>query len=155
MNRASLAVLAALIVLAAFAAGCGGGDDDTDTDATLTKAELIEQGDAICEKANEQSEDEAEEFAKENDFSLERPTKEQLEEAVSEILVPSLNRQVKELDALGAPAGDEKQVEAIVVSLEGAADEIQQKPSLVFEEKVLKEPSQLAEDYGFEVCGEA
>lgn len=153
MNRASLAVLAALIALAAIVAGCGGGDD-SDTSDSLTKAEFIKQGDAICEKANEQSEAEAEKFAKENDFSLERPTKAQLEEAVTEILVPNFNRQVEELNALGAPEGDEEQVEEIVVSLETAAGEIEQDPSLVFEGQVLKEPAQLAKDYGFEVCGE-
>lgn len=154
MNRASLAVLAALVALAAIVGGCG-GDDDSDTADSLTKAELIKEGDAICEKANKQSEKEAEEFAKENDFSLERPSKKQLEEAVTEILVPSLNQQVEELDALGAPEGDEEQVEEIIVSLEGASEEIEKDPSLVFEPTVLKEPAQLAEDYGFEVCGKA
>jgi hypothetical protein len=154
LNRASLTVLAALVVLAAIVAGCGGGDDsDSDTSDSLTKAEFIKQGDAVCEKANEQSEAEAEKFAKENDFSLERPTKAQLEEAVTEILVPNFNRQVDELKALGAPEGDEEQVEEIVSSLKTAADEIKGDPSLVFEGKVLKEPAQLAEDYGFKVCG--
>jgi hypothetical protein len=153
LNRASLAVLAALVVLAAIVAGCG-GDDDSDTSSdSLTKAEFVKQGDAICEKANEESEAEAEKFAKENDFKLERPTKEQLEEAVSEILVPNFKRQVDDLKALGAPEGDEEQVEEIISSLETTADEIEGDPSLVFEEQILKEPAQLAEDYGFKVCG--
>lgn len=153
MNRASLAALAALVVLAATVAGCGGGDDSDTSGDSLTKAEFIKQGDAICEKANEQSEAEAEKFAKENDFKLERPTKEQLEEAVSEILVPNFKRQVADLKALGVPEGDEEQVEEMISSLETAADEIEDDPSLVFEEQVLKEPAQLAKDYGFEVCG--
>ncbi|HEX5983320.1 MAG TPA: hypothetical protein VFY69_03850 [Solirubrobacterales bacterium] len=50
-----LAALAALLI-----AGCGGGDDETTETApvtteepqTLTKAELIEQGDAICAEVN-------------------------------------------------------------------------------------------------------
>jgi hypothetical protein len=147
-------VLAALVALAAIVAGCGGGDDsDTTGGDSLTKAEFIKQGDAICEKANDQSEAEAEKFAKENDFKLERPTKEQLEEAVTEILVPNFNRQVEDLKALGVPEGDEEQVEEMIGSLETAADEIEGDPSLVFEEQVLKEPAQLAEDYGFKVCG--
>jgi len=154
LNKASLAALAALVALAAIVAGCGGSDDSTTTEETLTKVEFIKQGDAICKKANEQSETEAEEFADENDFELEKASDEQLEEAVAEVLVPSLNRQAEELDALGAPEGDEEQVEAIIVSLEDATGEIEDEPSLVFEGQVLKEPSELAEDYGFKVCGE-
>jgi hypothetical protein len=155
LNKASLLALAALVVLVALIAGCGGGDDTTDGDTvTLTKAEFIKQGDAICKEGNEENEAEAEEFAEENDFTLEKASKEQLEEAVSEVLVPSLNEQAEELDALGAPEGDEEKVEEIVVALEDATAEIEDDPSLVFEEKTLEEPNQLADAYGFKVCGQ-
>lgn len=155
MNKALLAAVAALVALAALVAGCGGGDDTTSEETvTLTKTEFVKQGDAICKKGNDQSEKEAEEFAEENGFTLEKASKDQLEEAVGEVLVPNLNQQAEELGELGAPEGDEEQVEEIVVSLEGAADEIEEDPSLVFEDEVLKEPSKLADDYGFKVCGE-
>jgi len=154
LNKALLAAIAALVALAALVAGCGGGDETTDETVTLTKTEFIKQGDAICEKANKQSETEAEEFAEDNDFTLEKASKEQLEEAVAEVLVPNLNQQAEELDGLGAPEGDEEQVEEIVVSLEDAAGEIEDEPGLIFQGEVLKGPSELAEDYGFKVCGE-
>lgn len=146
------AVAAAALVM--LVAGCGGGDETTDETVTLTKAEFIKQGDAICKEGNDQSEKEAEEFAEENDFTLEKASDEQLEEAVSEVLVPNLNQQAEEIEALGAPEGDEEQVEEIIVSLEGAAEEIEDEPGIVFDGEVLKEPSELAEDYGFKVCGE-
>ncbi|HEU5253943.1 MAG TPA: hypothetical protein VFU16_11530 [Solirubrobacterales bacterium] len=151
MNKA---LLAAVAVLVALVAGCGGGDETTDETVTLTKAEFIKQGDAICEEGNDQSEKEAEEFAEENGFTLEKASDEQLEEAVGEVLVPSLNQQAEEIDALGAPEGDEEQIEELVSSLETAADEIEGDPGLVFEEEVLVEPEELAQDYGFKVCGE-
>lgn len=154
MNKAFLPAIAVLVALAALVAGCGGSDDTTDETVTLTKAEFIKQGDAICKEANEENETEAEEFAEENDFKLEKASKGQLEEAVAEVLVPSLNKQVEELDALGAPEGDEEQVEEIIVSLEDVAAEVEDDSSLVFEEKTLEKPSQLANAYGFEVCGE-
>lgn len=154
MNKALLAAVAALVALAALVAGCGGGDETTDETVTLTKTEFIKQGDAICKKGNDQSEKEAEEFAEENDFTLEKASKEELEDAVAEVLVPSLNLQAEEIDALGAPEGDEDKVEAIVVSLEDAAGEIEDEPGLVFDGEVLEEPEQLAHDYGFKVCGE-
>lgn len=149
-----LTAVAAAAVLVMLVAGCGGGDETTDETVTLTKAEFIAQGDAICKKGNDRSEEEAEDFAEENDFKLEKASDEQLEEAVTEVLVPNLNRQAEELDALGAPEGDEDQVDEIVVSLEGAAEEIEDEPGIVFDGEVLKEPSELAEDYGLEVCGE-
>ena len=154
MNKALLAAVAALLALAALVAGCGGGDETTDESVTLTKTEFIKQGDEICKKGNDQSEKEAEEFAEDNDFTLEKASNEQLEEAVVEVLVPSLNQQAEEIDALGAPEGDEKKVEELVVSLEDAADEIEDEPGLVFEGEVLEEPEKLAQDYGFKVCGE-
>lgn len=154
MNKALLATLVALVALAALVAGCGGGDETTDGTVALTKAEFIEQGDAVCKKGNRLSEKEAEEFAEENEFELEKASDEQLEEAVTEVLVPNLSQQAEELDALGAPEGDEEQVEEIIVSLEGAAEEIEDDPGIVFEGEVLKEPSELAADYGFKVCGE-
>jgi len=154
LNKASLAAVAALVALAAIAAGCGSGGDTTDETVTLTKTEFIKQGDAICKQGNDESEKEAEEFAEDNDFKLEKASKEQLEEAVSEVLVPNLEQQTEELDALGAPKGDEDEVEAIIASLEDATGEIEDDPGMVFEGSVLKKPSKLADDYGFKVCGE-
>lgn len=151
MNKALLAIGMA-IALAASVAGCGGGDDDT-TAATLTKAEFVKQADAICGDASEKNEEEAEEFAEENDFTLEKATEEQVEEAISAVLVPSLNEQAEELSALGAPEGDEEQVEAIVTALEDAAAELEDDPSGAFEGDTLAEPGKLAEAYGLEVCG--
>jgi hypothetical protein len=154
LNRAFLSALAALAALAAVVAGCGGGGDTTDSTVSLTKAEFIKQGDAICTEANEQNQSEAEEFAEENGFELEGAGKKQLEEAVAEVLAPGLSRQAEELDALGAPEGDEEKIEEIVVSLEDTAGEIEDEPGLVFESAALKEPSELAQDYGFKICGE-
>lgn len=55
MKLAHKPVLFLLAALATWAvAGCGAGDGDTTTGAraTLTKAELIERGDAICAEVN-------------------------------------------------------------------------------------------------------
>lgn len=153
MSKAFLAVSMA-IVAAAIVVGCGGGDDTSDSStATLSKAEFIKEADAICADADQQGQEEAEEFAKENDFSLDAPTDEQLEEAISAILAPSLNQQAEEISALGAPEGDEEQIEALTASLEDVAGKIEDDPGIVINGEALTEPSELAEDYGLKVCG--
>jgi hypothetical protein len=147
------ALLAVGMVIALVAlVGCG--SDDEGGEETVTKVEFIEQGDRICEKAEKQAETEAEEFAEQNGFDLEKATDDELEEAVAEVLVPALDQQAEEIDALGAPEGDEEEVEAIVVALEDGTATVEDDPSVVFEGSPLKEASQLAKDYGFEVCGE-
>lgn len=149
-----LAVLVGVLAVAALLAACGDDGGDGGGEEALTKAEFIKQGDEICAEWEERSETEAQEFAEENDFDLEDPSKEELEEAVSEVLVPALNQQAEELSELGAPEGDEEQVEEIVTSLQEAADEVEEDPSRAFEGQPLDEASRLAADYGFEVCGE-
>jgi len=150
VRKAFLAIGLAIALVAIT--GCGGGDDGGEE--TLTKVEFIERGDEICSKAEERSEPEAEEFAEENGFDLEKATNGELEEAIVEVLVPALNQQAEEIDALGAPEGDEEEIDAIVVALQDGAAEVEDDPSLVFEDEPLKEASQLARDYGFEACGE-
>lgn len=152
MRKAFLAA-GMVFALAAFA-GCGGGEDDGGGEEALTKVEFIAQGDAICEKAENQAETEAEAFAEENGFDLEKATDEELEEAIAEVLVPALERQSEEIDALGPPEGDEEEVEAIVVALEDGTAAVEDDPSSVLEGSPLKEASQLAKDYGFKTCGE-
>jgi hypothetical protein len=152
LSKRIIALLLAALALVVVA-GCG-SDDDEGGEETLTKVEFIKQGDQICEKTEEQSETEAEEFAEENGFNLENASEAELEEAVAEVLVPTLNQQIDEIGALGAPEGDEETIEEIIVALEDGSAEVEDDPSVVFEGKPLKEASQLAKDYGFEACGE-
>jgi len=168
-----IALLAGVVAIAIVAAGCGSSSSDssstsassgdttastgdtTATTAALSKAELIKQGDAICAKGNESIETEANEFAKENNVNTKKPTKAQKEEVITEVVAPDVRRQGEEIAELGAPSGDEAEVEAIVAAVEGAADELEETPSLLFGEKnPLTKASKLAGSYGFKVCGE-
>jgi hypothetical protein len=163
MSKGLIAAIAGVLVVALVIAGCGGSDSDSgdnggdggDTTVALTKVEFIKQADAICEKGNKSIEDGADKFAKDNDVDTEKPTDEQKEEVIVEVVAPEIRQQGEEISDLGAPAGDEDKVEAIVTSLEDAADELESEPANLFEGKnPLQEASKLGQQYGFKVCGE-
>jgi maltose-binding protein MalE len=173
LSKRLIMMLAGVMAMAVVAAGCGssssssdssstsGSDttastgDTTATTAALSKAELIKQGDAICTKGNKSIETEANEFAKENNVNTKKPTKAQKEEVITEVVAPDVRKQGEEIAELGAPSGDEAEVEAIVAAVEGAADELEENPTLLFEgTNPLSKASKLAASYGFKVCGE-
>jgi hypothetical protein len=165
LSKRLLVLCAGLLALGLLVAGCGSSDDSTtgSTDggetstASITKPELIKQGDAICTAGNEAIEEEADEFAEENGIDTENPTTEQQEEVVAEVIAPAVAAQAEEIDALGAPSGDEEEIAAIVSGVEKAAEEVEDDPSLIVEEEgagPFTEANELATDYGFKVCGE-
>ena len=152
MSKLLTAAVAAA-VLAALVAGCGGGDETV----TLTKAEFIKQGDAICNAGNKEIEEGFEEFAAENDLPENKePSKEQGVELVETVILPSVQQQGEELRELGAPEGDEEQVDELLTSLEDAVAEGEGEPELLFEGKTdpFGDVNRQAKDYGFKVCGE-
>jgi len=119
----------ALAALALIVAGCGssGGSGSSSGESTsaggedsssLTKADLIKQGDAICKQGNEDVEGEANEFAKENGIDVNKPSTSDQEEVVSQVIGPAIMRQAEKIGELGAPSGEEEEVEAIVAAVE-------------------------------------
>ena len=157
MNKALLAAVAALVALAALVAGCGGGDETTDETVTLTKTEFIKQGDAICEKGNEEIEEGFEDYAQENDLPQNKePSTEQGIEITETVILPNIQQQADEIRDLGAPEGDEEQVDELLTSLEDAIAEGEDDPESLFsgETDPFGKVNQLAKDYGFKVCGE-
>lgn len=157
MNKALLAAVAALVALAALVAGCGGGGDTTDETVTLTKAEFIKQGDAICKEGNEEIEEGFEEYAEENDLPKNKePSTEDGIEVTETVILPNVQQQAEEIRELGAPEGDEDQVDELLTSLEDAVAEGEDDPEALFsgDTDPFADVNQLANDYGFKVCGE-
>jgi hypothetical protein len=156
LSKALTAVAICMAALAIVAAGCGGGDDTTsETVVVLTKPEFIKQADAICVKGNEAIEGEVEDFADENDVDIEKPTPEQQQEVIADVVAPATRAQVEEIAELQAPSGDEETIEAMVESVEDATVELEDEPELLLEGKnPLSEGSKLARAYGLQECGE-
>lgn len=162
MSKRLIVLLAGVLALAIAAAGCGSTDDSTDTDTasaevTITKEQLIAQGDAICKQGNEEIEEGFESYAEENDIPKnQEPNDEQGVEIVEMVLVPNLKTQAELIRGLGAPEGDEEQVEELLDSLDEAIETAEDDPEALFNEDTdpFGDVNQQAQDYGFSECGE-
>lgn len=150
INRGFFAIAVCLALAALIAVGCGGDGEAASTDAPLTKAEFIKKGDAFCEKAEKKFPAELRAFGQERKVTGSL-TKAQGEEAVQTVLIPSLQAQADQLEQLGAPSGDEDQVEAIVGGLQKVLAKGEEDSSEIGA-RPLSAIAKLAKEYGFEVC---
>lgn len=157
MKKPVIVLLAALALaaLTAIVAGCGSSSDSTESTASISKADFLKKGNAICEKGNETINAEFEEFTKEKNLSeTEEPPKEVQEEAIEQILIPAINTQIDEIKALGTPEGDEGELEEVFTSEEGVVEEAEEEPTVLFENTAAqKEANKVAREYGLTVCG--
>jgi hypothetical protein len=119
-------LVAGAVALAILAVGCGGDGEETETTA-ITKTTFIRKADAICRKTREAiTEQGFAEISKLVDDPKARREKEF--ELVESLFVSSLEKEVEDLRALGAPAGDEAKIEKIVKLTEDALEEARAEP---------------------------
>jgi hypothetical protein len=154
--RRAIALLPLVVVVAA---GCGGDDDDSEP---LSKAEYIEQADAICSSYTEQLDPIGEEAGAQlqrRDFAAAADT---VGEAV-EVARPG----IEELEALPKPPEDEavldqlgelrQQYLALIASWEDATreEDVGRIGAIVREiEEVDERADGIATGYGFQECGQ-
>ena len=159
MSKPFIALLAAFAAISMIVAGCGSSDDSTDStsSSSLTKAEFLKQGNAICAKGEKELNEEFEKFAEEENLSENKqPTKAQLTKATEEVFLPIIKGQVEGIRDLGAPSGEEEQVDEIVTAAEEAIEKGEEDPASLANEKEdpFADANKLANDYGLVKCGE-
>jgi hypothetical protein len=155
---AALGILAAVLFL--VVSGCGGGDPAAANSAgrppgsaSITKAEFIERGNAICRRALE--EQEAVVAAAERKLGRGRPVSSKQRERVLIALAPGFfERKTEELANLPVPAGSEVQVQvqAIIVGYEGGVREIEASPGSVVRGTPFLKGRKAAGRYGLSEC---
>jgi len=146
-------ILAAVLAAGLIAAGCGDDDDAADPgeseSASPTKEEWIAEADQICAEGDEEIEAEATKV-----FSGGAPSQQKIEQFTRETLIPGIRSQAEQIEALGAPEGDEEEVEAIVTSLNEGLGELEEDPSsLEGPDGALAEATRRVSEYGAQVCG--
>ena len=141
--------IALLFALAALFAGCGDDDSgdsgDSGSTETLTKAEFIEQGNAICAEGNKK-------LDKLFPQAPGQPGTPAFDDFAATKIIPNIEAQVRAIDELPAPEGDEEQVDAIISAADDALAKLDEDPSLIAGD-VFAEANRLASDYGLTVCG--
>lgn len=142
---------AALAVVLAIP-GCGDSQDGTTT-VGVTKAAFIKRADAICAKSYNQRRSGFLSFvqnARDEPFSDIR----EIRRFADTVLIPTRQQQVEELRALGAPSGDEDDVEAILEAYEEGIEKAEEDPRAAVTSTfgVFVKATELAEEYGLENC---
>jgi predicted NACHT family NTPase len=157
----TIASVAALLAIAAVGVGCGGGDDsatgagDEDpagpvTTSSLSKAQFVKQVNAICEKNQTKQRHDLSVYASEHPG---RSALELLDKALEAIYLPSMEARAAELRELGAPQGDEDQIEDFITTWEESI-EVNRVHGAKAQASALKatEARKLAQRYGLTEC---
>jgi hypothetical protein len=119
--------IAVALLMLGVGVGCGGGSGDTTSD--ITKAQFVKKADAICADFSDKRA-----AAAEKEFNskladagkLTSEVKELGEKLLDESILPLLKEQQEELESLGAPAGDEETVEAMMENMGKALGEMEE-----------------------------
>jgi hypothetical protein len=130
LNKRFIAVLFGALVGALLIAGCGSSNDN-ETTASLTKAEFLKQGNAICKAGNKEINEGFEEFSKEHNLKHKQPSEAQFEELSETVLAPSVSKQIEGVRALGTPEGDEGEVDTFLTNAEEALEKVEEEPALI------------------------
>ncbi len=136
MMICGLVVMAALVV-GVCVAGCGSSSNSTSTEttATVSKAEFVAKGNAVCVKGEKAQEAEINAYVKKHGLENKEPSKAQEAELVETVLVPNVQSQINGVKALGAPSGEEQQVSSALELSQQTLEKIEANPELAFGKK--------------------
>lgn len=138
---------------------CGGNDAPEPSSASVTTSSLgkpayLKQANKTCSKEGENTLKEINSYLAKKD-SKNIPERTLFAEMTLAVLVPSVAREIQAIRELGAPDGDEKQIEKALTAQMEALDAIKAGKTVTsvdeFEAQ-FTEASEKLRAYGFEVC---
>ena len=153
-SASAFAGLSAGLALA-LVAGCGGGESRDETGyAPLVarapgKVEFLREAERICHSTNARVEAAADELARFRD-----PPPAEVRRVVISVAIPALEAEVRAIGAIGAPPGDEREVNAIIAATEAGIEELRADPQIVVDgpPPALRRAGRLARAYGSREC---
>lgn len=160
------AVALTLLVLA----GCGGGSgDSTSTDgsaspggpaiktSSLSKAEFIKQAAKACRQEKKKLVSRAVAYVNRQQSKQQRKSSEEsgLAGVTQAVVLPAVKMEIADIRKLGAPVGDESEIEAFLNAEQEAVDsltKLKRITSRVQMERYFAESAKLARAYGLNAC---
>jgi len=142
--NARLPMLVAIVAVLALVAGCGSGDDEGGsvevTASSLSKPAFVKEASAICERARGKL------------VAIKQP----LPKAIPATVLPAMESMVEEISELGAPSGDEAEVEAFLQAMQQETESLDEKQASISSfgklEEEFKTSGGLAKKYGMPKC---
>ncbi len=127
--NAPRAMLAAVLALCVLVAGCGSDDGGSPaqadappvTTSSLSKEEFIQRAGAVCDRARQTALPELSTYAEKHKGV---PREELLADAFKAVLVPMVEQEMAAIRKLGAPPGDEEEIEAILAAQQEGIDRV-------------------------------
>lgn len=158
IQRTSVLLLVAAI-LGAIVMGCGddsssgSSDDGTVETSSMTKAEFIKKANTICEKGSER-------FALLTSVYLKKHSSDPKTEneigadTLHKAILPEVEVMNEEIEELGAPAGDEEQIEAYLAAQRRSVESLEERTSVSLNnlDPAFRKPGDLARRYGIASC---
>jgi hypothetical protein len=148
-NR-KLMIGALFAALALLAAGCGDDDSDDASGPPLTQEELITQGDEICAEGDAELEAA---FTEEFGDSQQPPPEDEQADFISTTVADNFEQQHERLAELNPPEEDAEQYQALLDALDDLVTQVRDDPEAFIEATEQPEASRLAQEYGFNNCG--
>lgn len=150
-----IAILATAVAVVALMGGCGGGSDSGSSTASLSKAQYIKQGDAICAKAEKKKNTDLEAAFEEGSKGNKPLSKAAEQELVTTVALPPIATMTEELAALGEPDTEGEEAAAVVAAFEDGVQTIEDDPAAVLKgSDPFAEADKLAAQLGFKACDE-
>jgi hypothetical protein len=156
LTRSSLFVIcaSASLGLPVLLAGCGGASGASST--SLSKAEFVKRANAICEKARKDGGNGLRRYSKQHEQagSSAEEQAEMQAAGIQAVVLPRIEQQNEELEALGTPAGDHAMLDEYLASLQKVATKGTEGAPIPETQLVqLFDPSsKAARAYGIEEC---
>jgi hypothetical protein len=149
MGKQAIVLFATATTAALFMLGCGGDS------ASISKAEFTKKAEAACKKGEESIRKDFKVFAAKYG-SAKKPTKAELAALANAVFSGTIEAEVRELQAIDIPSGDEEQVEALIDAREESLKGVEAEPeeAIADSKKVFGKASKLAKEYGLEACSQ-
>ena len=143
-----------LFLAVAVLTGCGGGDETTTyppgVSRPIGKFEFLQEADRICESTNARVQAAGDELVQ----GRHDPPPSEVRRIVLNIAIPALQTEVEAIGSLGAPPGDERQVQRILDATREGIAQLRANPqsALTGVPPGLRRAGRLSRAYGSTTC---